>query len=277
MGKLVTADDGLPAEEVHDWVDEKLFDVRTYVDVTRAARRMFLPPNPGGATYIDLFCGPGRARVHETGKFVDGTAVAAWRCSVEKRSPFTAVYIADLDEERRRACAERLRRLDAPVHEVQGDALTAARELTRILPPHALHFAVVDPYSLGELRIDILRSLASLRRMDILVHLAAMDLYRNIEQHSAEDDTDWDSFAPGWREHVPLELPKAERRARLIDYWGSLVIKQLDLNASEHLHPIHNSKNRLLYWLLLLHRHELAEKFWKAVRDARPQQTRDMF
>lgn len=46
MGKLVSGADGLPAEEVGEWIEEKLFDVRQYVTLSHGARRKFLGPVP---------------------------------------------------------------------------------------------------------------------------------------------------------------------------------------------------------------------------------------
>jgi three-Cys-motif partner protein len=278
MGKLVSGDDGLKAEEVGEWVEDKLFDVRTYVEVTSPTRRKYLPPRPGGATYTELFCGPGRSRIRDTGRFVEGTAVAAWNCSVANDTPFTGVYIADKDEERRELCAERLRRLNAPVHEIKGDALTAARELGSRLPQYGLHFAFLDPYNLGALDADIISSLGSLKRMDILVHLSAMDLFRNIESQTADGpENEWDAFAPGWSAQVPRDLPQAERRDRLLAYWIWYVKCRDGFDTASDMHPVYNSVNRLLYWLTLLHRHPLPARFWRIVLKSRPQRTGELF
>ena len=278
MGKLVDGTDGIPAEEVGSWVDEKLFIVTEYIKLSSGARRKFIGPGNAGATYIDLFCGPGQAKIRDSTRHVDGAAVAAWKAARDRGSPFTAMYIADKDAECRRYCATRLRALSAPVEEVSGTATEAARAIAATLPAHALHFAFLDPYSLGALSFELLRCLAALRRMDILVLISAMDLFRNIEQQSADDDArEFDDFAPGWREQVPLNLPQSERRAKVMEYWARCVAEQLGLNASSEMHAVKNRVNRLIYWLLLLHRHTLAKKFWNIVLKARPQTTGDLF
>jgi three-Cys-motif partner protein len=112
--------------------------------------------------------------------------------------------------------------------------------------------------------------------MDILVLISAMDLFRNIEKQSAAEEKEFDSFAPGWREKVPIELPQSERREKLIQYWGQSVTTQLGLDASSEMHPVTNRVNRVIYWLMLLHRHKLAEKFWKIVLRGRPKMTQQM-
>ena len=112
--------------------------------------------------------------------------------------------------------------------------------------------------------------------MDILVLISAMDLFRNIDQQSTDEAGEFDEFAPAWREHVPIGLPQTERRATVMRYWAWRVRMELPLNSSSDMHPVTNSVNRLIYWLLLLHRHKLAEKFWKIVLKGRPQRTQEM-
>jgi three-Cys-motif partner protein len=109
MGKLVPGSDGLPAEEVGKWVEEKHFFITEYIKLSHGARRQFIGPNDAGAAYIDLFCGPGQAKIKGTEQYVDGAAVVAWNSAK--------------DEARRDHCATRLRTLGAPVVEIRGTEL----------------------------------------------------------------------------------------------------------------------------------------------------------
>lgn len=276
MGELIQGDDGLPAEEVGSWAEDKHNLLRSYLKYQAHARSRFTGPGKAGATYIDLFCGTGRAMDRKTGRFLDGSPVAAWQASLEQGQPFSTIYIADADEARRDACEERLRRLDAPVIVVPGNAEEANRSLTKLLNPYGLHFAFVDPYSLGALSLEVIRGLAAFERMDILVHLSAMDLFRNLDHNLAKETGEFDHFAPGWRKHVQTDLPEWERRRQLVEYWKSLV-DEMGLEASAKMHAVKNSVQRELYWLLLLYRHGLAEKFWNIVLRYQPNQTGDLF
>jgi three-Cys-motif partner protein len=276
MGELVNGDDGLPAEEVGSWAEDKHNLLRSYLKYQAHPRARFIGAGKPGATYIDLFCGAGRAVERQSRRFHDGSPVLAWRASVEQGKPFSAIYISDADSTRLDACEERLRRLGAPVHVVRGNADEATRLLARILNPEALHFAFVDPYSLGALSLPVIQGLAAFKRMDILVHFSVMDLFRNLEHNLAYDSKEFDNFAPGWRDHVQLQLSDREQRQQLFEYWKSLV-DGLGLEASTKLRPIKNSVHRDLYWLLLLYRHNLAEKFWDIVLRYQPNQTGDLF
>lgn len=63
MRPLIDGDDGLPATEVGEWAKQKHEYLRRYLDISSAARKKFLNGRSRSATFIDLFCGPGRARI----------------------------------------------------------------------------------------------------------------------------------------------------------------------------------------------------------------------
>src|SRR3979409_2033082 len=90
-------DDGLPVDEVGSWAKDKHDRLRKYVDASKAARRKFVQGS-GGATFIDLFCGSGRAVVRETGEVIDGSPLVAYKSAVSGGVPFTEIHIADLSE-----------------------------------------------------------------------------------------------------------------------------------------------------------------------------------
>lgn len=101
MGTLINGDDGLPAEEVGAWAKEKHDRLRKYLILSCGARNKFLNGRSKSAAFVDLFCGPGRARVRKTGEWIEGSAVAAWTISREFRAPFSEIYVADIDDGRR--------------------------------------------------------------------------------------------------------------------------------------------------------------------------------
>ena len=144
---MIDGDDGLPATEVGEWAKQKHEFLRRYLDISSAARKMFLNGPSKSATFIDVFCGPGRARVRETGEWIDGSAVAAWKISQEGGAAFSEMFVADIDDASRAATTERLKRLGAPVQELQGSAVDAAAAAAQKVNPHGLHFAFIDPFS----------------------------------------------------------------------------------------------------------------------------------
>lgn len=261
MGALVDGDDGLPAEEVGAWARKKHDRLRRYLDISRATRKKFLTGQSKSATFIDLFCGPGRAKVKETGEWIDGSAVAAWKISQKGGAPFSDIYIADIDEERRAATVERLNRLKAPVRELKGAAVDAAAELAKVINPYGLHFAFIDPFNLGALDFKIIQALAKIKRIDMLIHVSAMDLQRNLSINVGGGNSAFDSFAPGWREKVDLARPQQAIRQQVVEYWRDLVAG-LGKKPSTRMELITGSNGQRLYWLLLAADNELAHKFW---------------
>ncbi|MGV2981204.1 three-Cys-motif partner protein TcmP [Camelimonas sp. ID_303_24] len=262
MGDLLGGDDGLPVEEVGSWAKQKHELLSRYIDVSRAVRAKWLGPGKGGATYIDLYCGPGRAQIRRTGEVVDGGCVAAWRKSVESGAPFSRLYIADSDEERLGYATERLRRLNAPVVPFVGTATDTVQQIVARLNPHGLHFAFLDPYSLGALSFDVVRAFAPLKRIDLLFHISRMDLQRNLGSNLAMQQTAFELFAPGWMSAVDINQGQTGIRRDVFEHWRNLVSK-LGIAPSVEMKLISGAKNQPLYWLLLAAKHELAHKFWK--------------
>lgn len=262
MGKLIDGDDGLPAEEVGIWAKEKHDYLCRYIDISRAVRPQWIGHGKAGATYIDPFCGPGRCKVRETGEWIDGGAVAAWKKSRDGGAPFTQVYIGDLDEQRREAAASRLRQLGAPVIEIDGAAVQSVQQLVARLNPHGLHFAFIDPFNLEALDFGIIDALSKLKRIDMLVHVNQMDLQRNLVINATADESAFDVFAPGWRTKVDVIQGQQAVRQQVFRYWRDQVAS-LGVWPSAEMRLITGSNNQPLYWLLLAAKHELAHKFWE--------------
>lgn len=239
---LIDPEDGLPADKVHQWTKKKHQYLERYVDISRAARGKYLGPGKSGATFIDLFCGVGRARIVETREWIDGSAVVAWKTSVRGSAPFSEVYVSDIDDERRTTCAERLKKLGAPVRELPGNAVDAAQAFARSVNPYGLHCAFIDPYSLGALDFGIIQALSQLRRIDMMIHVSAMDLQRNLDANIGGDDEAFDRFAPGWRERVDLRQAQEATRASVVDHWRTLVSAN-NVQASTRMELITGSRN----------------------------------
>lgn len=264
MGALVDGDDGLPVEEVGAWIAEKHELLCDYLQISTYARRKYLPPAKGGSTCIDLFCGPGRAKVRVTGEFVDGGCVAAWRKSVSSGAPFSKMIIGDKDEERLMLAKTRLEQLGAPVVAFLGPAIETAELAVKEAGIGALNFAFIDPYSLGALDFSIISTLAKLYRIDIMVHFSQMDFQRNFDRNSLEELSALDAFAPGWRNEVDVVSSQRIGRQAYFEYWKRLV-QSTGVKTNAEMRLVSGPGNQPLYLLLLATRHDLAHKFWGIV------------
>ena len=264
MSDLIEGDDGLPAEKVGEQTKVKHERLGMYLELSDGARRKFLDSWSRSATYIDLFCGTGRARIKETGEWVDGSAVRAWKTSCQGKAPFSKLYIADVDEERRTFAAERLRRLDAPVVEVPGNAIDVARKLSEELNSGGLHFAFIDPYNLEALDFRIVEALSRLSCIDMLIHISKMDHQRNLNSNLTERPEVLDSFVPGWRGRIDRMQNQPNIRRQVLSYWIELV-ERTGKSVPENWDLVTGSRGQHLYWLVLVAKHSLAKRFWKEV------------
>ena len=180
-------DDGLPLDEVGSWATDKHERHRKYIDASRAARRKFVQGS-GGATYIDLFCGSGRSVVRETGEVIDGSPLVAYRSAVSGGVPFTAIHLADLSDINCGAAQRRIALSGGSASGYVGRAEDTVRRIVARLNPYGLHFALLDPYNLQDLPFSVIEALSQLRRIDLLVHVSAQDLQRNLDSYIAAGD-----------------------------------------------------------------------------------------
>jgi three-Cys-motif partner protein len=258
--------DGLPLDEVGPWAEEKHERLRKYVDICRAVRRKFIRRrNP--ATYTDLYCGSGRAIIRDTDEVIDGSPLVAFKSARDGGVPFSEFYIADTDEEKCRAAEKRLISAGGlPIVEV-GEAAETARRIAKRLNPHGLHFAFLDPCNLEDLPFSVIETLAQFKHMDMLIHVSAQDLQRNLHSYTRPSDVRFERFMPGWRKAVDLKQSQRAIRAAPLAYWASK-IDALGLPPSEHAELVTGpTKNQRLYWLVLVSREKLAQEFWDKIRN----------
>jgi len=258
--------DGLPASEVGAWTEEKHERLRKYVDASHAARRQYT-----NRSYVDLYCGPGRSWISKTGKFIDGSPLVAFGSAAKHGDQFTDIFIADARPDYLAAAEKRLRARDASVRSFPGEAHAVVDEVVKAINPRGLHFAFLDPYNLGALPFTVIQKLASVKRMDLLIHVSAMDLKRDLHNYIRPGGPkDLDDFAPGWRENINPKGRKDVVRQEIFDHWRSL-IKKLDTSPNDCIEVVENSKSADLYWLVFVARHPLAHKLWQAIANVSTQ------
>lgn len=255
--------DKLKREIVRPWIAEKHRRLEHFVDISRAARAKY----SGNTTYIDLYCATGRARIEDTGEIVHGSAIIAAQAA--GRVPFGQIHIGDLDPDHVDCCRTRLVANGFNnVHTYVGPADQTALAVADRLNPHGLHLALLDPYNLESLPFSVIAALGRHKRMDLLIHVSAMDLQRDAvgkrEYHKL------DAFAPGWRDHVDTNQRQDIVRQELLAYWRVL-LGRLGYHAKDHMEWVRGGRNQPLYWLAFASKHPIADKFWNAIRNISPQ------
>lgn len=258
--------DGLRRELVGAWAQEKHQRLRHYVDISRAARRKF----QGNSTFIDLYCGPGRARIKDTNIVIPGSAIAA-ASEAQRHSAFGEIYIADLDSTNVAHCEQRLAQEQIrPVFSFVGEAETTVRIIRQQLSPSALHLAFLDPYNIQALPFSVIKTLAELPRMDLLIHVSTMDLQRNVKAFMANGKLD--RFAPGWRNHVDPATRNDVALLAVFHHWCDLIRQLGYQEVGDLVERVSGARNQPLYWLVLASKNSLGKEFWGKVSNVSPQQ-----
>ena len=258
--------DGLQIDEVGAWVKDKHDRLRKYVDISRAARRKFVK-GIGGATYIDLYCGSGRAIIRETGEIIDGSPLIAYKCATEGGVGFSEIHIADADGDKCAAAAKRIANSGGTAVTEVGPAKFTAPHIIARLNKFGLHFVFLDPFNLKDLPFSVIEEFSRLKRIDMLIHVSAQDLQRNLDAYSLSEDGPVDHFAPGWRAKVDMKQSKLATRAAYIAYWASKM-EALGLPPARRAELVSGTtKNQRLYWLVFVSRSEFAKSIWDKIRN----------
>lgn len=254
---LLDPEDNLPAMEVGRWVTETKHKILgRYVHISHAARKKYI-----NSAYIDLFAGPGRVMVKGLNHFADGGPIAAWKIAKANDGCFTHFLVADASPDYLAALKLRLEKFGAPGSYFPGVAHDTIDEILKVIPSSGLHLALLDPFNAGHLHFSIIKKLATLKRVDIAVHLSTGDIQRNISKGLKDGFSTLDNFAPGWQQHVNKYTSKQEMRKQFIDYWKELVCST-GMKVCDTMYPVKNSKESRMYHLCLLSYHPLANNFW---------------
>lgn len=263
-------EDGLPREVVRAWAPEKHLRLRRVIGTFSGARRKYIRPGDAGATYIELFCGPGRCRVEPGNLVIDGSPLVAWREADARGSRFTAVHISDADSRLVEAARVRLERAGAPVQTEVGEAAEVVDRVIARLDPYALHFAFLDPYGLKALPFEILRKLAALKRMDMLIHVSVQGLQRGLKKFVATRHCALDDFAPSWRTVVDPRHVDTNARMKVFEHWRGL-LGTLQMEVSDAVELVRAEDNQPLYWLAFAAHHPLPIDLWQRISRIDPQ------
>jgi three-Cys-motif partner protein len=260
-------DDGLPVQCVGAWTADKHDILRRYIGATRSARAKYLPPNRGGAAFIDLFAGPGRARVRGTQQVVDGSPLIALG---HAESPFSRVILCDKDAEnvdalRRRTAADTRGRAVVEA----GDANAVIDKLVTQVPPYGLNLALIDPFSLGALHFDTVAKLASFKRMDLIIFFPVWEIRRFSDVHrkrygallsQALGTDEWEQVLkrPGG---APQLIPLFHRQLETRFGYTS---------KNTYSAPVRGTTGVALYHLVFASKHSRGDTIWESVTRRSP-------
>lgn len=253
------SDDGLAVQCVGAWAKEKHDFLRRYIDATREVRRKYVEPGAlGGAAFIDLFAGPGRARIRDTGEFIDGSPLLALR---QVEAPFTRAILCDLDAENVTSLAKRTAPFSSRTVIVEGDCNEKIDEIVRAIPAYGLNLALIDPFGVRALHFETIRRLAAFVRMDILLHFPTNTIKRNLHEAKFHEKVDRFFGTTTWRGKITEASDVVQLIDLLRDQLRPLGYTDVKLDSM----PIKNDKNNVLYHLVFASKHERADKIWQSI------------
>jgi three-Cys-motif partner protein len=269
--RMIDPNDNLVTDIVGPWASDKHARLRKYIDAYRSARAKFLPPNgTGGASYIELFSGPGRSMIDGSGgQFIDGSPLVAYRAAQSSSTRFSELHFNDIDSDNVHALEQRIKRMGGAARFYSENALTAVDRVTSALNPAGLHFAFLDPYNLDNLPFSIIARLAKLPRMDMLIHVSIFDLQRNLRRY-LDDGRTLDAFTPGWRDAVDVNRSDLAIRTALLHHWLGL-IRGLGTTPAEGIELVTATGGQRLYWLVFVSAHDLGRRLWNDISNVNVQ------
>lgn len=248
--------DGLRVQCIGRWSLEKHKVLRQYIDATQHVRKKFIGPGKGGAAFVDLFAGPGRARVKGTGEFVDGSPLIA---ASHDGAPFSKIILCEADQENHAALKERTAGHGSRVKVLSGDCNDLIDEVLKQLPKAGLNLALIDPYNVGPLSFETLAKLGRSGRMDLLLHFPTSDIRRKFGR-KLFGYLDRFLGSPEWRSVVT----KAEQVPQLIPFLRGRLSTLGYSDEEVQSHPV-RADAQVLYHIVYITKHDTGSKIWKAI------------
>jgi len=283
----VLGKDGLPVQCVGRWVEDKYFFLEAYLNASREARRKFTDRN--NAVFIDLFAGTGRCVIRNEKREITSGGVRALQ---RDEAPFNELFYFDISRTNAEALEKRLNNKRS-YHVICGDSNTLVENLIKNLSrePYRYHFAFIDPFGPDGLKFNTIKTLAKLKRMDLLIHFPIGAIKRNLKNWQRKTNTILDDFLGTdiWRNQIE-NLPSGDIFKVLIDIFRNqlksigypekglkMVSSGKDIYPGVPVVSIKNTKGVDLYVLILASKHPLAQKIWTSIIKISPDGQKTFF
>lgn len=260
---ITIGSDGLPARDSGAWVIDKKIYVEKYLSIfTKGVAARW----GGKLAYVDLFSGPGRNVIRETGEEVDGSPLVA----LER--DFRRYIFVDTPEIISTLRARLCNHPKLPtISFVEGDCNVEIEEILRLLPPDHLTLAFIDPTGL-QIRFDTIRRLVHNRKVDLLMTIQfGMGIQLNLPHYIKSQGDALTGFLGNsdWRKDVEAGGTLSQTGRRILDRYLAQLrgLGYLDTNDPQ---IVRNDQNMLLYFVIMASRHPLGRKFWREVTKIAP-------
>ena len=261
----VSATDGLPVRPSGGWIDKKHRLLTCYAKMFSTGMKNRWDDR----IYVELFSGPGRCHVRESGKEDLGSPLKVIG------HEFTRFIFVERNVAAARALEQRLS--DHPnAHLVEiwcGDCAEAINHL-RFPQTGALTFAFIDPTGIAHAPFSLIKRLHSVVRSDLLINIQhGMGIKMNMHQYTpdADEQSALTKFLghDGWKKLLPATNP-GEFFRRVLDLYKDN-LRGLGFKFIGRDVLISTTFNTPLYLLLYASKSPKGEEFWtkalKSVQD----------
>ena len=262
-------DDGYLTPEIGSWGEDKYDLVKKYAELFATSMKKKWDTR----VYVDLFAGPGRARIKRSQTIVLGSPLIA----MSVRDPFDKYIFCEEDTEKLKALKNRVQAEYAQLNAVfvPGDANKVANKILDELPyskeKRMLGFCFADPYKLKNLNFQTIKTLSK-RYMDFLILIpTGMDALRNQTLYEKSGDTTVQDFLgdPEWSERWRGARKQGIKFDRFIteDYERRMSDLRYIYGGTQDSVLIRSTEKRLrLYRLSFFSRHPRGQEFWNEAR-----------
>ena len=257
----VSSKDGLPLRESGSWIDEKHKKLVYFANIfAKSMKPSAAKKGWQHRVYVELFSGPGRCLVRNTGGEEDGSPLKV----IDQE--FTRFIFIDINTAAARALEQRLEgHPNADKVEIwNGDCAEAVKKLS--IPSHSLTLAFIDPTGISQVPFHLIQTLRQKTRCDLLINVQhAMGIKMNMHQYTPDSDSDCALTRflgdDSWKKLIGkppktffleyLELYRARLAETGFVHSGNQVL--INMN---HRTP--------LYLLLFASGHPMGQRFWDA-------------
>jgi spore photoproduct lyase len=260
------ASDGLPIRCVGVWSKHKYYYLGRYVDAFTTAMQ---GKWKGGLCYIDLFSGPRKSRIRQTGQEIDASPLI----SLQTKSHFSKYIFIDSDDTSINALRQRISRFPNLIHPIRADCNKDVDTIIGKIPSKSLSLAFADPTGL-DLHFQTLQKLTEERRVDlIIIYPEGMAVKRNIDKFlktKRGNRLDLWIGDNGWKEVYKTKLEQfGDKKAfeAILEYYRQKLkgLGYEEVKSGEEILVRSSTAKLPLYLLLFASKHPLGYKLWAKI------------
>ena len=247
--------DGLPVRDSGPWIDKKHKLLAYYAHLFATGMKN----NFKSRVYLELFSGPGKCVIRDTGKEVLGSPLTVIN------HEFTEFIFTEMSLPAAEALAKRLEPFEnSRLTEIWCGDCTEAIQHIRV-PAGSLTFAFIDPTGIGHAPFSLVEALHRKTRCDLLINIQhGMGIKMNIHQYTpdADEQSALTKFLGNdhWKK-LPQHNPGDFFRGVLDLYKQQLDRLGFAFTGREVL--VTTQKKTPLYLLLFASKHERGKEFWE--------------